>query len=575
MNGHEVAPWSELLSRCTHDQRPWLIVDAGSTSRSERRVICYAELAQRARQVGACLRRLVPAGARVLIVMDNSAESAIAVVGALVAGVVSVPVAAPSFGQTSERWLSATRATYEDCGAQLLVGPSSVVDACSLLLRVAHTSFSALEQVADGREAWTPSPANALALLQYTSGSTARQRGVRLSHAQLVSNLEGIGCTVGVRSNDVGLCWLPLAHDMGLIGSLLFTTYWQIALVLMKPQAFATRPESWLALICRERATLCAAPNSAYWLCATKLPEHKLNGLDLSSWRVAINGAEPIHAETVRAFCRRFAPYGFQASAMRPAYGLAECATALCVAPSHRQLLVDRVDADVLEQHGLALPPSPGTLRERELVAVGRPLPSHEVRIVGPGRGPVSERHVGAIQVRGPSVTSGYFAAPPEAEPLHAEDGWLWTGDRGYLAHGELYVLGRSKATLKRAGRSIDCAFIEGALRALPGVRAGRVAALGVPTLGVERLVVVVETDLREPDARTRLSAHVHEAVRHAVAFGPDVVLLLTPGSIPHTTSGKVRYDGLRAAYCSGELASRALHTSDGALKAAQEAPRS
>jgi fatty-acyl-CoA synthase len=550
--------WGELLVRRSADRKPWLIVDAGSPSRPSRKVVRYAELSLRAGVVARSLPELVPIGSRILVVMDNSVESAVTVIAALAGGMVPVPIAPPLFAQASLRWLTATQETYGDCQAALLVGPDATIEVCALATQIQSCRFAVLTAGSPLARQHYPLGSDAdLALLQYTSGTTARARGVRLTHAQLKSNIEGIGQVLGVRPDDVGLCWLPLAHDMGLIGSLLFATYWGISLVLMKPQTFLMHPESWLRNIDRERVSLCAAPNSAYWLCATKIPEHKLRGLDLSCWRAAINGAELIHPETVTAFSQRFARYGFDPQAMRPAFGLAECATAVCLTPRARGLVVDRVDGDELEQMGRAKVASEDVQRTREVVSVGKPLPDHEVRIVADeGSHQVGERVVGAIQIRGPSVTHGYFGAARRREALRDSEGWLWTGDRGYLAAGELYVLGRSKATLKRAGRSIDCAYVENAVRTVPGVRSGRVAAVGVPTPGSELLVIVAETDLRGADEREMLTAGLCSAARAALAFVPDAIVLSAPGSIPRTTSGKVRYEALRAAYLAGRLPS-------------------
>ena len=267
-----------------------------------------------------------------------------------------------------------------------------------------------------------------IALLQYTSGSTGTPKGVILSHANLLANIRGASRGVQATGEDVFVSWLPLYHDMGLIGACLATLYNGIELVLMSPIRFLTRPQRWLWAIHRHRGTLSAAPNFAYELCLSKIDDKAIEGLDLGSWRLSLNGAEPVSPNAVESFCQRFAPYGFRRETMYPVYGLAENAVALAFPPPGASPRIDVVQREALARTGSALPARADDPTALRFVCCGRAIPEHEIRIVDATGVELGAREQGRIQFRGPSATSGYFNNPEATRRLFRGD-WLETGD--------------------------------------------------------------------------------------------------------------------------------------------------
>ena len=332
---------------------------------------------------------------------------------------------------------------------------------------------------------------------------------------------------------------------MGLIGSWLFCLSEGLPLDLQSPLSFLSRPERWLWAIHRRRATLSAAPNFAYALCVRKVPDESLEGLDLSSWRCALNGAEPVSPDTLERFVKRFGPCGFRREALLPVYGLAECSVALCFPPVGRGPLVDRVERGAFEAQGearRARDDDPGALR---FVSVGKALPEHEVRVLdGEGRPVGGERIVGRLAFRGPSMTTGYFNKPEATAAIRVDGGFLDSGDLAYVADGETYIAGRLKDLIIAAGRNLVPQEIEEAASTVPGVRKGCVVAVGVAqeALGTEGLVVVAETRETEAAARDRIASAITERVAEAVGVPPERVVLVPPGTVPKTSSGKIRH---------------------------------
>lgn len=402
----------------------------------------------------------------------------------------------------------------------------------------------------------TPVSPSEPALIQYTSGSTGHPRGVLLTHANLLANIRAIAAGLGLTPTDVGASWLPLYHDMGLIGSWLFCLYHGIPLALMSPLAFLARPERWLWAIHQRRATLSGAPNFAYELCVRRISDEAIEGLDLSSWRCALNGAEPVSPETLDRFARRFEPYGFRREALMPVYGLAECSVALCFPPVGRGPLVDRVARAPIQLQGRAEAAAPHDHSALRFLSVGAALPEHEVRIVGEGGDPVPERVVGRLLFRGPSAMSGYFRSPEATAAVMRGDGWIDSGDLAYHAGGEFYIAGREKDIIIIGGRNYIPQEIEEVTSGVPGIRKGCVVAFGVPVpaLGTEALTVVAETHAKTAEETSRLEGEVVARIAAHVGVPPDRVVLVPPGSVPKTSSGKLRRGATRDLYRAGQL---------------------
>ena len=409
-----------------------------------------------------------------------------------------------------------------------------------------------------------PAAADDIAFLQYTSGSTGSPKGVVLSHANLLANLRAMGAACDVSSADVFVSWLPLYHDMGLIGAWFGALYFAFPLVLMSPLAFLARPLRWLATISRHRATISAAPNFAYELCARKIADEEIaqlsqiGGLDLTSWRLALNGAEPVSAATIDAFAARFAPYGLRREAITPVYGLAENSVGLAFPPPGRGPRIDVIAREPLarEQRALLAPaderPERATLR---IVACGYALPGHPIRIVDSAGGELPERHVGRLQFRGPSATAAYYRNAPATQAL-IRSGWLDSGDLAYSAGGEIFLTGRVKDLIIRGGRNVYPYELEQAVGNIDGVRKGGVAVFAShEAQGVgEKLVVVAETRESEPGRREAVRQAIAQAALDVIGIAADDIVLAPPNAVLKTSSGKIRRAASREAYENGTL---------------------
>jgi 1-acyl-sn-glycerol-3-phosphate acyltransferase len=389
-----------------------------------------------------------------------------------------------------------------------------------------------------------------VAMLQYTSGSTGDPKGVILTHDNLLSNIRAMGTAIAVTSRDRFLSWLPLYHDMGLIGAWLATLYYAVPLVLMPPTNFLARPARWLRAIHRYGATISAGPNFAYEMAASKVSDADLEGLDLRAWRLAFNGAEPVRATTVERFASRFARYGFDRRAMTPVYGLAESAVGLAFPPLGRGPRVDRIDVRMLADEGVATPHSAASEAVIDVVSCGSPLPAHEVRIVDDRGREVADRVEGRIEFRGPSAARGYYRNAAATERL-VRDGWLDTGDVGYIADGELFLTSRANDQIKRGGHNIHPYDLEAAVGELAGIRKGCVAVFGTAdrASGTERVIVVAEAKPTDADSRAALRDRIVALAQVHLNGPPDEVLLVAPRTVLKTSSGKIRRAACRELY--------------------------
>ena len=510
--------------------------------------VTYGRLWHEAAAVaGGLVARGVRPGDAVALMLPTGLDFLRAFSGILLARAVPVPIYPPVRLDRLEDYARRQSAILADAGVVLMVTIARARPVAGLLSRAVPTLASVVtagELAAEGAPVGAPDGRGEdAAFIQYTSGSTGQPKGVLLTHDNLLANIRAIGEGLQIAPTDVGVSWLPLYHDMGLIGSWLFCLHHGVPLTLLPPTSFLARPERWLWAIHRRRATLSPAPNFAYELCARRVPDEALEGLDLSSWRIALNGAEPVSRATVERFTSRFAPAGFRPDAMMPVYGLAECSVALCFPPVGRGPRFDRVAREPFQRDGRAVAAADGDETALEFVSAGRELPRHEVRIVDDAGAAVAERVVGRLVFRGPSVTSGYYRKPEATAAITLEGGWLDSGDLAYRADGEVHLCGRRKDLIIKGGRNLVPQEIEEAAAAVEGIRRGCVVALGVTSasLGTESLVVVAETRATEAAERERLAAEVTARVADAVGVPPDEVVLVAPGSVPKTSSGKVR----------------------------------
>lgn len=509
----------------------------------------FAELQARARRAAAALREAgVKRGDRVALVVGTSPAFVDAFFGCEIAGAIPVPMSPPlRLGRLDEYW-DATSSAIARVRAVALIAESrvrrllgTVVARTSLPLGVHEAESLARpgRRVAPFHD--EPAPDD-IAFIQLSSGSTREPSPVPLRHREILANVDTFVAEFGDPEANRGLSWLPLHHDMGLIGGLGGAVRAGRPLALLPPEVFLARPATWLRSISSQRATVSPAPDFAYALAAERVRDDELDGVDLSSWRFALDGAEPICADALRAFARRFERWGFRPESLTPVYGLAEAALAVSFSDASKAFVTRRFDGDALgreEAHD-------GEERGIELVGVGRPLPGYEVELRDARGAPVREGRVGRIWVRGPSVSQAVLAA------RGVTDGWLDTGDRGVRVDGELFVTGRDKDVVVVRGRKHPPEPLERACNAVAGVRKGCAVAFGdLGEDGRERVVVLVES--REPPRD--LAPACREAIAAATGIAVDRVDVLAPGTLPRTTSGKLRRREAREQWRRGSLA--------------------
>lgn len=392
---------------------------------------------------------------------------------------------------------------------------------------------------------------DSLVILQFTSGSTSEPKGVMLVNHQLCANLDA--CIEGfeVREDDVALSWLPLYHDMGLVGLLLIPMTTGIGIVQAAPQDFLARPGRWMEWASQYGASATAGPNFSYVLATRALGRSE--GLDLSRLRICLNGAEPVDADGFRSFLAAGAPFGLEPAASFAAFGMAELAIGGTFPKPGSGLRTDIVDGVELEHSRLAVPVPPDSPEARELVFLGRPLAGMEIRIVDPETGADrGDREVGELHIRGTSVTPGYYNRPDATDAL-LRGGWLHTGDLAYLVDGELVICGRIKDLIIIGGRNIFPQDIEASAAKIDEVRTGNVIAFGeTGSRSKQHIVVVAET---RADNVIDLRSSITDQIVEDIGVPPREVVLVPPGTIPKTSSGKLQRSACRDLYRRGELA--------------------
>jgi 1-acyl-sn-glycerol-3-phosphate acyltransferase len=521
----------------------------------------YRELAEMARRTAqGLIERDVAPGDRIALMLPTSRDFFVAFFGILYAGAVPVPIYPPARLSLLEEHVRRQAGILRNAGARIMV---TVPEGrrVAALLKAQVECLMAIETVSGllpRDTARSPLPLThetSIALIQYTSGSTGDPKGVVLSHANLLANIRALGQAMGASSADILVSWLPLYHDMGLIGAWLGCLYFAAPLYVMSPLSFLARPESWLWAVHRFRATLSVAPNFAFERCLSKIDNSSLEGLDLSSLRMVANGAEPVSVPTLRRFIERFSRYGFLPGAMAPVYGLAENSVALSLPPPGRAPIIDRVDRDSLTGRGVAAPARAGDPHPLEIVSCGQPVPGHEIRIADELGREVGDRREGRLEFRGPSATSGYFRNETKTRDL-LHNGWLDSGDRAYMADGEVFVTGRIKDIIIRAGRHIYPQEIEEAVAEVPGIRRGSIAVFGVTdrASGTERVVVLAETAESDPAAREALQTRAQQVASDIAGIPPDEIVLVPPKTVPKTSSGKIRRSAAKELYETGSI---------------------
>ena len=519
----------------------------------EEAAITFAELERRALAMAKRIAARAGPGERALLLFPTGIEFMVALFGCFIAGVVAVPMMLPRRQSTRD----ASASIVADCAPRLGLSLRRLIggERSDLPGRFAGVEFVAVDDpdAADAAGVVLPDPPDAqtLALLQYTSGSTSSPKGVMVSHANLLANLAMIRTAFGNTRQSTYVSWVPLYHDMGLVINVLQTLYCGALCVLLAPVAFIQRPLVWLKAIGDFRAEVAVSPNFGFDLCVDRVRAEQMAGIDLSSWRLALNGAEPVRAETIRRFIETFAPYGFEPKAIYPAYGMAEATVLISAGRRGRGAVTRSISRDGLQCHR-AVPPR-GDRDRQETVGSGRSLPGELIAIVDPETSRrLAADKVGEIWVAGPNVAGGYWRNPVASEEtfgarIAGEDGtWLRTGDLGFLDRaGELFITGRIKEVVIIRGANHYPQDIEDTMQsAHPALRRHGGAAFTIDGGGAsERLIVVQEVERTE---RNRIAAdevvgRIREAIVSEHEIVPHEIVLLRPGALPKTTSGKIQ----------------------------------
>jgi acyl-CoA synthetase (AMP-forming)/AMP-acid ligase II len=599
MNNHDADPtknFSTLVEmlrwRAVHqpEQRAYTYLIDGETEGGH---LTFAELDRQARTVAAMLQDRNARGERVLLLYPTGLEFIAAFFGSLYAGAIAVPLPPPNPAQP-HRTLPRLRSIVNDARPSLALTISPILSKMEGLLTLApelrKISWVATDSDSERAPRGWQDPVvtnETLALLQYTSGSTAIPKGVMISHRNLLENSAYINSVFELPTEITSVTWLPAFHDMGLTNGIIQPLYKGRNCYLMPPQAFLQRPVLWLQAISRSQATISGGPNFAYELCVRKITPEQRESLDLRSWRVAYNGAETVRSDTMKRFAESFASCGFRTSSFYPSYGLAE-ATLLVSGESLKNEMLRTVEVSALEQNRV-VEVFDQKHNVRTLVGCGRPMFETKIVIVNPEALTVCQPDtVGEIWFSGPSITAGYWNKPEESERIcraflsdTGEGPFLRTGDLGFLRDGELFVTGRLKDLIIIGGRNLYPQEIELTVQqSHPAVRPACCAAFSVDVADEERLIVAAEVEphylsnrhptngngngnrTAKPHSNGRLALDVDgmvRAIRRAVAEEHDVrvhaVLLLRAGSIPKTSSGKLQRRACQAGFLDGTLA--------------------
>lgn len=526
----------------------------------------FVSLEEQTRKIAGALQELgLRKGDRLALILPDNDQFVLTFLAALRGGIVPVPIYPPTgLGQLSG-YVDNTRHIVRQSGAKALI-TAPVIKPLLGSVQAESPALTEVTTFANLRESnatFAPASVEASdpAFIQFTSGSTSRPKGVVLTHANLLANIRNI-VVEGLRADpevDAGFAWLPLFHDMGLIGFVLAPVVHGIEVTFLSPMLFLKRPSIWVRGMSRYRSAITFGPNFAYALSVKRVRDKEIEGIDLSKWRVAGCGAEPIRAETLEAFAEHYAPYGFKKESFYPAYGLAESTLAVSFS---RGVPTDRVKAPVLWAQDEAVPCSESDPDALRIVSCGPAFEGHQAAIFALDdekcERPLPDRKVGEIRLKGPSVSPGYYEAPDLTEKAFV-DGWFKTGDLGYLVDGNIHICGRSKEVVIVNGRNFYPQDIEWEASQVEGVRKGNVIAFGTGGDDGEREAVAVafETAVTDEAEQERMVKEIRGRVQEVIGLMLDDVVPLAAGVLPKTSSGKLQRTKTRDLYESGELVKR------------------
>jgi len=518
----------------------------------------YRDVLARAQHAAATLQaRGLRRGDRVALILSTSIEFFDALLGVQLAGGIPAALYPPFRLGKLDEYFARLRKMLSKVGARFLITEGRI----KRLLGPGVVGVESLEEVLEAKDLqsgggrWQPvdvDPAEP-AFLQFSSGTTVEPKAVMVTHTNLLANLTMMErCLVYRDESEIDngcVCWLPLYHDMGLVGCLYLGMYYPGMVTYMGPDTFLARPAIWLRTLSRYQSAISPAPHFAYSLCATKIKDEEMDGVDLSRWRAALNGAEPIESDGIRRFTERFARWGFQATAMTPVYGLAEAGLGVTFTGLDDLPRFTEFSREGLWNGGAAHPGA-----GRRIASVGRQLPGVEVAIFDDLEQLVPEGGVGRIWVKGPSITKGYWESPElTANMIHGD--WLDTGDLGFFYEGELYIAGRAKDLIIIRGRNYAPQEMEELLLDVEGVRKGCVVAVSTLIEGEgEQLIMLAEKDPRSKRPEEEVRAEISHCILKGLSLKPRDVELLEPGTLPRTSSGKLRRAEALRQFLAGEL---------------------
>jgi fatty-acyl-CoA synthase len=501
-------------------------------------------------------------GDRLALIAETGAEFAACFFGAVYAGAWPVPLPLPTSFGGREAYTDQLSVQLSSCEPALFLYPSELADfgaQAAAKAGVASREWETLASVAEAAGDLPAAKTDDIAYLQYSSGSTRFPHGVAVTHQALLANLRAHGIGLEVLDTDRCISWLPWYHDMGLVGCLLSPVAMQMSVDYLKTEHFARRPLAWLDMITRNPGTTCSySPTFGYDICARRMSSQTRaeDRFDLSRWRIAGNGADMIRPDVMQTFVDCFAEAGFQASAFCPSYGLAEATLAVSLMPPGEGIRLELVEEEELSgreaENGARANGRPR--RYRAVVNCGKPVLGMEIEVRGGNGDPLPDRGIGRVFVRGSSVMHSYFRDEESTRACLSDDGWLDTGDMGYMSSGYIFIVGRAKDMIIINGRNHWPQDIEWAVEQLPGFKSGDIAAFAITgPSGEETPAVLVHCRVSDPKERGRLRDDIRERVRAITGITP-VVELVPPRTLPRTSSGKLSRVKARNLYLSGEI---------------------
>ena len=524
----------------------------------------YSDVLKRMKTSAATLQKNgVKKGDRVAVILPTGIQFFDAFLGAQLAGGIPTALYPPfRMGKLDDYFLH-LREMMNRIGARFLITDSRI----KKLLGQA-TTVESLERVFEAKELFETASVTSAdwrkieveddepVFLQFSSGTTLKPKAVVVSHRNLIENLKMMGNKLdfvyrdGTEADRGCVTWLPLYHDMGLVGCLYTGLSYPATITYLGPETFIGQPAIWMQAISKYKAIISTAPNFAYGLCLNKVKDKEMEGVDLSGWLLALNGAEPIDTDTINRFAERFAQWGFKRTAITPVYGLAEAGLGVTFPELQQEPVITEFDRDELSMQGRAVR---GV--GRKLPSVGKPLPGLEIEIRDPDGNVMPEGYGGRIFINGPSITSGYYNDPEMTADIIGTDGWLNTGDLGFFFEGNLYIGGRAKDLIILRGRNYAPQEFEDPIYELEGLRLGCAVAVSTTVEGQgEQLIILAEKDARSDRPDADIAANVKTRLLSSVSVEPWHVELLESGTLPRTSSGKMRRSEALRQFLAGEL---------------------